>query len=134
MYFPFLTCKVKCSNTSLEIADRQNSYSNIFALRNFVELFRLAKRENEIYKEVMTFLVSHNHLIVRLYGYYPVIARPKTRIYRHLIDTFNFTVRDGKDKLNLYKFAVAVYEYLLTLHKSICLVIDEFPDFNLKTS
>lgn len=57
MYFPFLTCEVKCSNTSLEIADRQNSHSNALAVRGYVELFRLAKRENELHREVVTFSV-----------------------------------------------------------------------------
>lgn len=70
---------------------------------------------------------------MRLYGYYPVIEGPKTRIYRHPIDTFDFTARDGRDKWTSYKFAVAVYEHSLTLHKSICSVIDELPDFNLET-
>lgn len=133
MYFPFLTCEVKCSNTSLEIADRQNSHSNTLAVRGYVELFRLAKRENELHREVVTFSVSHDHRTVRLYGYYPVIEGPKTRIYRHPIDTFDFTARDGRDKWTSYKFAVAVYEHSLTLHKRICSVIDELPDFNLET-
>lgn len=132
MYFPFLTCEVKCGNEPLEIADRQNSYSNTLAVRGYVELFRLAKRENELHREVVTFSVSHDHRTVRLYGYYPVIEGPRTRIYSHLIDTFDFTAHDGRDKWTSYKFAVAVYEHSLTLHKSICSVIDELPDFNLE--
>lgn len=134
MYFPFLTCEVKSGTTGLDIADRQNSHSNTLAVRGYVELFRLAKRENELHRNVVTFSVSHDHRTVRLYGYYPVIEGPKTRIYRHSIDTFDFTARDGKEKWTTYKFAVAVYEHSLTLHKSICSVIDELPpDFNLET-
>ena len=39
MYFPFLTCEVKCGAAALEIADRQNAYSMTLAVRGIVELF-----------------------------------------------------------------------------------------------
>ena len=134
MYFPFLTCEVKCGFTGLELADRQNSHSNTLAVRGYVELFRLAKRENELHRKVVTFSISHDHRTVRLYGYYPVIEGPKTSIYRHPIDNFDFTSREGREKWTTYKFVVAVYHHSLSLQKSICSVIDELPpDFNLET-
>ncbi|KLU89203.1 hypothetical protein MAPG_08177 [Magnaporthiopsis poae ATCC 64411] len=42
MYFPFLTCEVKCG--SLDIADRQNTHSMTLAVRAIVELFRTVKQ------------------------------------------------------------------------------------------
>ncbi|KAF4480035.1 hypothetical protein FAGAP_12236 [Fusarium agapanthi] len=45
MYFPFLTCEVKCGAAALDIADRQNAYSMTLAVRAIIELFRLVGRE-----------------------------------------------------------------------------------------
>ena len=39
MYFPFLTCEVKCGAAALDIADRQNAHSMALAVRGIVELF-----------------------------------------------------------------------------------------------
>ena len=46
IYFPFLTCEVKCGATAFDIADRQNAHSMTLAVKGTVELFRLvnAKR------------------------------------------------------------------------------------------
>jgi hypothetical protein len=38
MYFPFLTCEVKCGAAALDIADRQNAHSMTLAVRAIVEL------------------------------------------------------------------------------------------------
>jgi len=51
MYFPFLTCEVKCGSAALDIADRQNAHSMTLAVRGVVELFRLEKREKEFHRE-----------------------------------------------------------------------------------
>ncbi len=135
MYFPFFTCEVKCGTTGLEIADRQNSHSMTLAVRGIVELFKLAKSENELHRELLTFSISHDHRTVRLYGYYPILDGPKTRIYRHPIHTFDITALDGEERWTTYKFTVAVYNHSLTLLKNIRSVIDELPpDFNPELS
>jgi len=36
MYFPFLTCEVKCGAAALDVADRQNAYSMTMAVRVLV--------------------------------------------------------------------------------------------------
>lgn len=50
IYFPFLTCEVKCGATGLDVADRQNAHSMTLAVRAVVELFRAVKREKEVYQ------------------------------------------------------------------------------------
>ena len=135
MYFPFLTCEVKCGATGLDIADRQNAHSTTLAVRGVVELFKLAKRENELHRELLTFSISHDHRGVGLYGYYPITDGPKTKIYRHTIHAFDIIVLNGKERWTTYNFTVAVYNHSLTLLKRICSVIDELPpDFSLKLS
>ncbi|KAI9747639.1 MAG: hypothetical protein M4579_007424, partial [Chaenotheca gracillima] len=61
MFFPFLTCKVKCGAAALDVADRQNAHSMTLAVRGFVELFRLVKREKELHREILAFSISHDH-------------------------------------------------------------------------
>ncbi|MCJ1403511.1 hypothetical protein MMC11_006734 [Xylographa trunciseda] len=135
MYFPFLTCEVKCGTTGLDIADRQNSHSMTLAVRGIVEYFKLVKREDELHRELLTFSISHDQRTVRLYGYYPIIDGSKTEIYRHPIHTFDITTLDGKERWTTYNFTVAVYNHSLTLLEKIRSVVDELPpDFNLEHS
>lgn len=91
MYFPFLTCEVKCGAQALDIADRQNAHSMTLAARGIVELFRVVNREKELDREILAFSMSHDHRSVRIYGHYPVIKRKDTTYYRHPIHTFDFT-------------------------------------------
>ena len=136
MYFPFLTCEVKCGAAALDIADRQNAHSMTMAVRGIVELFRLMKREMELHREILAFSISHDHRIVRIYGHYPVIDGNKTKFYRHPIDEVSFAAPHGKAKWMAYKFTKNVYDIWMPAHlKRICSVIDELPpDLNFEVS
>jgi hypothetical protein len=126
MYFPFLTCEVKCGDVGLDIADRQNAHSMTLAVRGIVELFKLVRREKELHREILAFSISHNDESVRIYGHYPVIDGNKTAFYRHTIRKFNFTEMDGKEKWATYKFTKNVYDEWMPNHfKRICSVVDE---------
>lgn len=128
MYFPFLTCEVKCGAAALDIADRQNAHSATVAVRAVVELFRLVKREKELDREILAFSVSHDHSNVRIYGHYPVIDGKDTKYYRYPIHKFDFTIMSGKDKWTTYKFTKNVYDNWMPDHfKRICSAIDEIP-------
>jgi hypothetical protein len=37
MYFPFLTCEVKCGAAALDVADRQNVHNMTMAVRGIVD-------------------------------------------------------------------------------------------------
>jgi hypothetical protein len=128
LYFLFLTYEVKCGAAALDIADRQNAHSMTLAVRSTVELFRLVKREKELYREILAFSVSHDHRTVRIYGHYPVIDGKKTTFYRHPIREFSFTELDGKEKWTAYRFTKSVYDIWMPNHlKRICSVIDHLP-------
>lgn len=128
IYFPFLTCEVKCGNAALDVADRQNAHSMTLAVRAIVELFRLVKREAEVNREILAFSVSHDNRLVRIYGHYAVIEGNKTTFYRHPIHEFSFVALDGKDKWTSYKFTKNVYETWMPTHfKRICSAIDDLP-------
>ena len=129
MYFPFLTCEVKCGATALDIADRQNAHSMTVAVRGILELFKLAKRDQELNGKLLTFSITHDHRTVRLYGHYPIIDNSKTtKIYRHAIHTYDITALDGKDRWTTYKFVTAVYNHSLSLLKDIRSIVDDLPD------
>ncbi|KAK0769467.1 hypothetical protein LTR59_017014 [Friedmanniomyces endolithicus] len=128
MYFPFLTCEVKCGAAALDIADRQNAHSMTIAVRAVVELFRYVKREKEVNREILAFSISHDHRTVRIYGHYAVIEGREQKYYRHPIRTFDFTELEGRDKWTAYKFTKNVYDIWMPRHfERICSVIDEFP-------
>jgi hypothetical protein len=98
IYFPFLIYEVKYGATALNITNRQNAYNITIAVRGIVELFRLIKREKELYQEILAFLVSYNHRTVRIYGYYLIIDENKTTFYRYPIYEFSFIALDSKEK------------------------------------
>jgi hypothetical protein len=128
MYFPFLTCEVKCGAAALDIADRQNAYSMTLAVRAAVNLFRLVDREMELHREILAFSISHDHRSVRIYGHYPVIDGKDTKYYRHPIHTFDFTALDGREKWTAYKFIKNIYDTWMPAHfKRLCSAIDEIP-------
>lgn len=129
MYFPFLTCEVKCGAAALDIADRQNAHSMTIAVRAVVELFRAVKREEEVNRQILAFSISHDHRMVRIYGHYPVMDGKDTKYYRHLIREFGFTEMEGREKWAAYRFTKNVYDIWMPDHfKSICTAIDELPD------
>ncbi|KID98639.1 hypothetical protein MAJ_05295, partial [Metarhizium majus ARSEF 297] len=128
MYFPFLTCEVKCGAAALDIADRQNAHSMTLAVRAITELFRAVKREGEVHRQILAFSISHDHRSVRIYGHYPVLEGKDTTYYRHLIRTFDFTELDGKEKWTAYRFTKNIYELWMPSHfKRICSAIDQLP-------
>ncbi|KFY03530.1 hypothetical protein V490_00148 [Pseudogymnoascus sp. VKM F-3557] len=134
MYFPFLTCEVKCGAAALDVADRQNAHSMTIAVRSIVELFRLVKREKELHQEILAFSISHDHSSVRIYAHFPIIDGKQTTFYRHPIHKFDFTALDGKEKWTAYRFTKNVYDTWVPGHfKRICSVIDELPpDLNFE--
>ena len=128
MYFPFLTCEVKCGAAALDIADRQNAHSMTLAVRAIVELFRYVGQEKELDREILAFSISHDHRAVRIYGHYAVIEGKSQKYYRHPIRTFDFTELDGNEKWTAYKFTKNVYETWMPKHfKRICSAVDAFP-------
>ncbi|RDL39116.1 uncharacterized protein BP5553_03456 [Venustampulla echinocandica] len=136
IYFPFLTCEVKCGAVGLNIADRQNAHSMTLAVRGVIGLFKLAKREKELDRNILAFSISHDHRTVRIYGHYPVIDGNKTTFYRYPIKTFDFTSEAGKDKWTSYRFTKNVYDIWMPTHlKKICSVIDTLlPDLDIVSS
>ncbi|MCJ1339620.1 hypothetical protein MMC09_004910 [Bachmanniomyces sp. S44760] len=128
MYFPFLTCEVKCSTSSLDIADRQNLHSMTLAIRAVVELYQLVNRVEELHREVLAFSISHDQANVRIYGHFPVIEGTKVTYWRRPLQKYDFTVRKGLDKWTAFTFVKNVYDIWMPIHfKRLCSAIDALP-------
>ncbi len=127
MYFPFLSCEVKCGAAALDVADCQNAHSMFMAARGVTELFRLAEREDEVDRQILAFSVSHDHRSVRIYGYYPVMHNEYgPRYYRHPIHTYDLTAFDGRQRWTSYRFIKNVYDIWMPKHlKRIRSAIDQ---------
>ncbi|RMZ71983.1 phosphatidylserine decarboxylase [Pyrenophora seminiperda CCB06] len=111
MYFPFLTCEVKCGHDGLDVADRQNAYSQSVLLLGLYKAFRLAEREQELHREINGFSLSHDEECVRIYGHYLFIKGDEVQIYRHLISEFIFAPSgQGDQRWKAYKFVKNVYD------------------------
>ena len=138
MYFPFLTCEVKCGAAALDVADRQNAHSMTVAVKGVVELYKAVKREKELHREILAFSITHDHRSVRIYGHYAIIEEDNTTFYRHPIHTFDFTALDGKEKTTTNKFTRNVYDIFMPIqHRRICSAVDDLPpdiDFDLSQS
>ena len=85
VYFPFLTCEVKCNNVPLTVADRQNAHSASFAVNALISLYRAAGREKELDRRILAFSVSHDAHAVKIYGHYASLDGPEPQFYRYLI-------------------------------------------------
>ena len=129
MYFPFLTCEVKCGAAALDVADRQNAHSMTVAVRGIVKLFETVNRQKELHQEVLAFSISHDHTIVRIYGHYPIVEEESVTYYRHPIHEFSFKALDGREKWTAHKFVKNVYEHhSMKIHSLISSVVAELPD------
>ncbi|KAF2189996.1 hypothetical protein K469DRAFT_699585 [Zopfia rhizophila CBS 207.26] len=81
IFFPFLTCEAQPGGGAHNITNYKNAHSTALAVWAVVELFWLTKREEEIDREILAFLVSYDNSSVSLYGHYPVIENKDTKIY-----------------------------------------------------
>ena len=129
MYFPFLTCEVKCGDGGLDVADRQNAYSQSIILRGVYSLFQLVGREKELHREINGFSLSHNDEDVKIWGHYAVVDEQGVKFYRHLISKFVFAPSgEGDQRWKAYKFVKNVYDLWLPGHfKRICSAVDMLP-------
>lgn len=136
MYFPFLTCEVKCGAAALDVADRQNAHSMTLAVRGVAELFLAVHRGAEVHRQILAFSISHDDQNVRIYGHYPVIDGKNITYYRHKIRNFDLQGQDGEERWTAYRFTKNVYDKWMPSHfERICSAIDQLPsDVNVDDS
>lgn len=126
IFFLFLACEVRCGNTGLLPAERQNAHCMTLAVRGVVGLFRLVGREQELHRRIVAFSITHNNRFVTLHGYYAEIDGEETKFYQHTIREFVFTNDD--EKWTAYRFTRNIYlEWMPQHFRNLCSAIDLLP-------
>ena len=121
MYFPFLTCEVKCGGAAFDVADRQNAHS----MRGIVELFRLVKR---------AFSIPHDHSSMRIYGHYSLVDGDKTTFYRHpILNSILRQWKTGRSGRHTISRPSTTYGCRLTWKESVQLSIRYRPIWILRS-
>lgn len=129
IFFPSLTCEVKCGAAGLDTPDRQNAHSMTLAVRGVVALFRSVHREKELHRQIIAFSLSHDNSQARLYGHYAEIDGKTVQYYRHTIQELSFT--NEKNRWISYRFTKAIYTDWMPKHlRMICSAIDMLPLIN----
>jgi hypothetical protein len=129
MYFPFLTCEVKCGAQAILIADFQNAHSMTIAVRGVVELYRQVGRAKELHGKVLGFSISHDDRSVGIYAHYAEIDELKTNCYRHTLKEFHLAEDGGKNKWVAYQLTCNVYHSFVSTHlQRIKSAIDQLSD------
>ena len=130
IYFPFLTCEIKGSQQSLDIADLQNMHSMAVAVRGVVELYKQVQRQDELHRRILAFSVSHDHRNVYIYGHYADKNEKNSNdiaYYRHKIKEIRLS--DPKDRWTAYEFVCNVYEHFAPPHlERLKGIIDQLSD------
>ncbi|KAJ8064109.1 hypothetical protein OCU04_007944 [Sclerotinia nivalis] len=130
MYFPFLTCEVKCGSYALDIADRQNAHSQTVLLKGLFHLFCLVGRESELHGIPNGFSFSHSDEDVRIWAHYLVVTdNKKPEYYREPIAKFSIekTAR-ADDRWVAWTVTMNILDLWIQDHfKLICSAIDMLP-------
>lgn len=124
MCFPFLTCEAKALEP-IDIAESQNCWSMLIAVRATVRLFETANLQDDINREILAFSVGYNNREVEVHAYYPILDGDTTIIYRREIHfSFLSPDRNSQDPWEGADLVRNVYEiwaskHLDRLHKAI---------------
>ena len=135
MYFPFLTCEVKCGNEALNVADRQNAHSGSFSVNALIALYDAVGRKMELHRKILAFSISHDHSNIRIRGHYAILDGSEPQFYRYSIRHISLEDQEGKDRWAAYKFTKNVYDKFMPRQlKRIQEALDQLPDYSFETA
>ncbi|KAL3441091.1 hypothetical protein BJX65DRAFT_314195 [Aspergillus insuetus] len=135
MLFPFLTAEAQCEGEGVEEAERKNMHSIGRALSGVVELFKLAKGENDLHRRILGFSVSYNSSMACVHAHYSVVAKKtstsavKVSFHRRLIRRVMWAADNDKDRWTIYHFILTLYrDWVLKHHELLCSAVDALPE------
>ncbi len=135
LYFPFLSCEVKCGRGQLEFADNQNAHSMTIAVRALFMLYKRSNRQAELHRKMLAFSISHDNRYVGIFAHYPEIDGVEIKYYCHQLDGFYIAGDDGKRRWAAYQFTRNVYDTFMPTHlQRIKSGIDSLPETNVEPS
>ncbi|KAK8223216.1 hypothetical protein HDK90DRAFT_114762 [Phyllosticta capitalensis] len=116
LHFPFLSCEVTSRTEEDKLsAHRCNGHSAAIAMKGVVELFRRAKRGDELHREVIFFSIIYDSQTVNIFGHFVEINGAETEYCRVLIKHNNFKSHPENKWLS-YKFTKNLYESWAPMH------------------
>ncbi|KAK8242919.1 hypothetical protein IWZ00DRAFT_490880 [Phyllosticta capitalensis] len=139
LYFPFLV--VEPVHGSYGDAEDRNTANVLIAMRGTVELFRLARREQEICREILAFSGIFTHSWIRIFAHFAdgLEGGETPRFYYH--EVFKSMFPEDKwtscpeDKWASYKFVKNIYKVWAPMHhKRICSAIETVANLSESSS
>ncbi|KAL3450416.1 hypothetical protein BJX65DRAFT_305253 [Aspergillus insuetus] len=130
LYFPFMVSEARSESVPLLVAQRAIANSMAVCLRGIIALFKIARREKELHRQVLGFSIAHTAKAVVISAHYPVLTDDRgVTFHFHEITRFVLGAARGRDRWTSYKFTLVVYEHLsLVLLEKIHSAIDNIPD------
>ncbi|KAK5093856.1 hypothetical protein LTS08_008815 [Lithohypha guttulata] len=118
IYFPFLLCEAKCGDEGISRADRQNVQSASVAVMAIIQLCRAVDETKvaDLSGQILVFSVSHDNLLVKLYGHFAIIAGEKLAFYRYPIASFVLNFEESQGRKRTHDFVREIYHSFYPAH------------------
>ncbi|KAK5078736.1 hypothetical protein LTS08_000014 [Lithohypha guttulata] len=118
IYFPFLLCEAKCGDEGISRADRQNIQSASVAVNAIIQLYRAVDETKvaDLSGQILVFSVSHDNLLVKLYGHFAIIDGDKVAFYRYPVASFVLNFEESQGRKRTHDFVREVYHTFYPAH------------------
>ncbi|KAK5943795.1 hypothetical protein PMZ80_003076 [Knufia obscura] len=118
IYFPFLLCEAKCGDEGISRADRQNIQSASVAVNAIIQLCRAVDETKmaDLSGQILVFSVSHDNLLVKLYGHFAIIDGEKLAFYRYPIASFVLNFEESQGRKRTHDFVREIYHSFYPAH------------------
>ena len=118
IYFPFLLCEAKCGDEGISRADRQNIQSSSVAVNAIIQLYRAVDeiKVADLSGQILVFSVSHDNLLVKLYGHFAIIDGDKVAFYRYPVASFVLNFEESQGRKRTHDFVREIYHTFYPAH------------------
>ncbi|KAK5936732.1 hypothetical protein PMZ80_010995 [Knufia obscura] len=118
IYFPFLLCEAKCGDEGISRADRQNIQSASVAVNAIIQLRRAVDETKvaDLSGQILVFSISHDNLLVKLYGHFANIDGDKLAFYRYPVASFVLNFEESQGRKRTHDFVREIYHTFYPAH------------------
>jgi len=78
-----------------------------------IRLYEKVSRQQELYRKILVFSISHDHQFATLYGHYVALYDGNLRFFPHSIHSFSFI---KGERWTAYKSTRSVYKHFVPIH------------------
>ncbi|KAK5099458.1 hypothetical protein LTS08_006040 [Lithohypha guttulata] len=118
LYFPFLLCEAKCGDEGISRADRQNIQSGSVAVNAIIQLCRAVDETKvaDLSGQILVFSVSHDNLLVKLYGHFAIVDGDRLAFYRYPVASFVLNFEESQGRKRTHDFVRKIYQSFYPAH------------------